>query len=249
MSKTLDGLSDEKREIEDKRKEMFTRNKEARIYDLQYSRYRKNVEVIFTLKNFKTDKSDLVLDAGAGTGRFTIEFAKRGAEVVAVDYSLGSLKINKARCNCHVILADLCYLPFRPSVFDKTASIGVFQHLPTWKGRFEGLKEIVRVSKKRTRFLVSVYNYRFKTGGLDKQGFHGQGSIYYYRFFFTEFKHMLIQVFPKILDLRGMLILSFLMDRFYKKRLEKLVLIFEGLIEKTFLSLLLGSRLVAMCET
>ena len=249
MSKTLDDLSDEKRAAEDKRKEMSIRNKEAQIYDLQYSRYRKNVEIEVTLANFEIEKSDLVLDAGAGTGRFTVEFAKKGAEIVAIDYSLESLKINRARSNCHVIVADICYLPFRSSVFDKTASIGVFQHIPTWKSRFDGLEEILRVSKKGGEFLVSVYNHNLRTGGLDKQGYHSRGSIYYYCFHFTEFKNMLVQVFPKILDLRGILIFSFLMDGFYKKGLERLVLIFEYLIEKTFLSLLLGSRLVAMCET
>jgi len=248
-SKILERRVNRREEIEAQMKEVVARDREAHIYDLQYNQYRKSIEIPFTLRDFEVEKSNLVLDAGAGTGRFTTEFVKRGAEVVAVDYSLESIKINKLRCNSNVICADICYLPFKSSVFDKVASIGVFQHVPTWQSRFAGLEEILRVSKKRAKFLVSVYNYRLKIGGTDRQGYHSQGLIQYYRFFFSQFKSMLCQVFPRILELRGTLALTYVMERLYSRRSKKLVTIFEYLIEKTFLSFIISDRLVAICET
>src|SRR6266540_4073174 len=40
---------------------------------------------------------DRVLDVGAGPGRFTIELARRGADVVVADISPGQLELNKER--------------------------------------------------------------------------------------------------------------------------------------------------------
>ena len=42
-------------------------------------------------------EGDRVLDAGAGPGRFTLELARLGADVVAADLSPGQLELNRAR--------------------------------------------------------------------------------------------------------------------------------------------------------
>jgi ubiquinone/menaquinone biosynthesis C-methylase UbiE len=145
------------------------------------------------------------LEAGSGTGRFTVEFAKRGTEVVALDYSLDSLKINKSRCKCHVVCADLSFLPFKDSVFDKVACIEVFQHVPP-RSRIAGLKEIRRVVKEGAEGLITVYNNRlWDKIRNEKEGFH-KGLIYYYRFDISELKQMLLLVFSKIVDIRCLIL-------------------------------------------
>jgi SAM-dependent methyltransferase len=61
-----------------------------------------------------------VLDAGCGTGLSTIALKWPGRIVVAVDYSLESLKVlrEKNLPNVFIIQADLAALPFEDGVFD-----------------------------------------------------------------------------------------------------------------------------------
>lgn len=244
-------------EIKDKRKEIAIRNKEATIYDLQYTELRNLIEISSTLKNFKIKKMDLILEVGAGTGRFTRQFMKHGGKVVAVDFSINSLKINRFRCNSDIVLADICYLPFKSSVFDKVAGIGVFHHIPSSKSRFLSLKEVKRVLKAKGQFLMTTYNKRVSIRHWkEKQGYHSYGMIYYYLFNFLELKNLLNSIFSRIVDNHGIIFSIYDIDvisRIAIKlmrtfRLTKIALTFESLIEKTMISLLFGDRLVTICE-
>jgi len=241
------------REFEKKRKEIHCRDEEADIYEFQFSSYRKSKEAPFIFRNFEINNRDLILEVSSGTGRFTVEFAKKDAEVVALDYSVNSLKINKSRCKCHVVLADLCLLPFKNSVFDKATGISVFQHVPTMKSRIVGLKEIRRVSKKDAKVLIMVYNNRLwdKIKG-NKQGFH-KGLIYYYRFDISEFKQILLSVFSKIIDIHSLIleeipILSFGLRFLYRIGLAKAVFSLEVFIGKMPLFRLLGGHILSICK-
>lgn len=242
-------------ETRDKKSGIAVWNEGADNYDYQYSCCRNIVDRVSVLKNFRIDCSDLILEVGAGTGRFTIELAKKVAEVVAVDYSIDSLKINKSRCNCHVVLADLCFLPFRSSVFDNATSIGVFQFIPTWRSRITGLREIRRVLKKNAHFLIAVYNYSLvyanpllkKFKKHRKQGYR-DGTLYYYRFNLSEFRSMLASTFSKIVEIRGILVLTLLQEFLYRIGTKKIALSLEPFFEKTFLSCMLGSHLLSLCQ-
>ncbi|MEZ9417734.1 class I SAM-dependent methyltransferase, partial [Vibrio sp. 10N.286.49.E1] len=62
-----------------------------------------------------------VLDLGCGTGYFSEQMMKRGAEVVCADLSIGMLKKAKQRCGKSVSLyqqADAEQLPFQDGCFD-----------------------------------------------------------------------------------------------------------------------------------
>jgi len=243
-------------EYEYKRKERRCRNKEADIYDSQFTSYRNYTEVASIFRNFKINSSDLILEVGSGTGRFTVEIAKRGAEVVALDYSIDSLKINKSRCICHVIVADLCFLPFKDSVFDKAAGIAVFQHIPTMRSRIAGLEEIRRVSKEGTKFLITVYNNRLwdRIREQGKQGFHkGKDLIYYYRFDISELKQMLLSVFSEIVEIRGIIlaetpILGSALSFLYRIGLAKTAFSLEILVGKMPLFRLLDGHVLSICK-
>ncbi len=241
-----------RRQIKDKKDEMAIRDDLATKYDSDYSYYRNTVEYMSILKNFKIDCSDFILEVGAGTGRITSELTRRGAEVVAIDYSKNSLRINRSRCNCQAILADLCFLPFRSVVFDKATAVNCFQHVPTWKSRLKGLREIWRVLKKDSLFLIEVYNYPIlrKFQKRHKQAYRrGKvGLLYYYSFNRSEFKLMLLSVFEKILDFRGILVFIFLQELLHKIGLKKTALLLENFLEKTILSYLLGYFLLAVCQ-
>lgn len=74
------------------------------------------------LDKLPTDLSGLkVLDLGCGTGYFSEQIAKRGAEVVCADLSIGMLKAAEQRCGSSVALyqqADAEQLPFEDGCFD-----------------------------------------------------------------------------------------------------------------------------------
>lgn len=244
------------REFEYKRKEIHCRDEEADIYDFKLSSYRISTEIALIFRNFEINHRDLMLEVGSGTGRLTVEFTKKGPEVVALDYSLNSLQINKSRCKCHVVLADLCFLPFKDSVFDKVASISVFQHIPTIRSRIAALKEIRRVSKKEAKFLITVYNNRlWDKIRHDKQGFHkGKGLIYYYRFDISELKQMLLSVFSKIVDTHSLIlektpVLSSPLRFLCRIGLAKIAFSFEVLIGKLPLFRLLGDHILSICKS
>ena len=69
--------------------------------DVDYVRLADYVEDIF--KKF-SKKPHLVLDLACGTGSFSLEFAKRGYDMTAVDISPDMLSIAKEKCSKHDIL-------------------------------------------------------------------------------------------------------------------------------------------------
>jgi ubiquinone/menaquinone biosynthesis C-methylase UbiE len=195
------------REFYHKKREIHCRDEEANAYDHQFSSLRNAREIAFILRNFKIKHSDLILEVGSGTGRHTVEFTKKAPKVVALDYSIESLKISKSQSKCQVVLADLCFLPFKASVFDKTAGISIFQHIPTMRSRIAGLKEIQRVTKEGGAFLIMVYNNRLweRVKGRPKCGYH-RGLIYYHRFEILELKQILLSVFSKIVGINYLIL-------------------------------------------
>ncbi|HEU4522653.1 MAG TPA: methyltransferase domain-containing protein [Thermoanaerobaculia bacterium] len=75
----------------------------------------------------------LVLDAGAGAGRFAERVASKGGQVVGVDLSVAidAAWDNIGRHdNVHLVQADIFAMPFRPGTFDLAYSIGVLHHTP-----------------------------------------------------------------------------------------------------------------------
>jgi SAM-dependent methyltransferase len=107
---------------------------------------------------------DLVLDVGAGPGRFTIELARIGARVVVADLSPAQLQLNRekvveAGLDASVIdrvLADITNLSeFHDGQFDAVVCYGgplsyVLDHAD------RGVSELVRVVRPRGHVLVSV---------------------------------------------------------------------------------------------
>jgi SAM-dependent methyltransferase len=79
----------------------------------------------------KSFRDRLILDVGAGSGRHSLEAARLGARVVAVDIGRS---IDVARRNLPTdaltVQADAEKLPFAPGTFDFVMSLGVLHHLP-----------------------------------------------------------------------------------------------------------------------
>lgn len=103
----------------------------------------------------------LVLDAGAGYGRFATTAARYGAEVVALDSSGDA--VASAAHNCadqhrvHVIQGDLLRPPLREERFDLVMAFGVLHHLDDPQAAFTALGELLRSGG---RLAMQVYGLR-----------------------------------------------------------------------------------------
>lgn len=126
------------------------------------------LEFIITMHFLKKylPKKGLVLDAGGGPGRYTIELAKRGYNVILMDLVLDMLKIarhqikrakvqNKVKQIVQGSVDDLSM--FKDEMFDAVLCLGApLCHLLDEKRRERAAKELVRVAKRKAPIFVSV---------------------------------------------------------------------------------------------
>lgn len=113
---------------------------------------------LFTYNQIK--KSDIILDAGCGNGRYTFQAAKTGATVFGVDIGYGIKSAYKHMAhleNVHIIQADLFNLPFKESMFDKIFSNGVLMHTGD---AYRAFKHIAGKVKINGEFVAHLYHVR-----------------------------------------------------------------------------------------
>ena len=119
--------------------------------DLDYSKWADFIEEIIS-QEFKSGKPDLVLDLACGTGRMTIELAKRGYDMTGVDYSpemLNEARIQADKCGFDGkilwLCQDMCEFELYGTVDVAVCCLDSINHLTDNK------------SLKKTLFLVHNY--------------------------------------------------------------------------------------------
>jgi len=108
-------------------------------------------------------KTQWVLDAGCGAGRFAEVALNAGAKVIALDYSsaVDACYANlKHYPNLHVVQGDIYALPFALGRFPFVYSLGVLQHTPDVGKAFAALPPMV---EEGGRLCVDIYWKRFRT--------------------------------------------------------------------------------------
>lgn len=111
-------------------------------------------------------KHGLILDAGGGPGRYTIELAKKGYEVVLLDYTPENLELAKSKIKYFFVtkkvkeivegsIVDLSRYP--DNSFDAVLCLGgPLSHVEGEANRAKAVKELLRVTKKDSPVFISV---------------------------------------------------------------------------------------------
>ncbi|MGC8668947.1 MAG: methyltransferase domain-containing protein [Chthonomonadales bacterium] len=185
-----------------KRSEMLARDAQVQQYDRMWHLALFGLaEIPATLLHLSLEPHHTLLEAGCGTGRMTPHFAARCRHLVAVDFSLKSLKVCAAKLrarrlnNVDLVQADLCSLPFASETFHRVASCQVIEHVPTPSARAAAVAEMHRVLRTEGVAAVSAYRYAFPMNLLaPKQGEH-EGGIPFIRFTREEILDLLSSSF------------------------------------------------------
>lgn len=107
--------------------------------------------------------AERVLDAGCGTGRFTITLARQGAHMVALDASQEMLlevrrKAEEAGVAHRIefVCGDVENLDYEAGTFDGVLSIAVLRHFPS---PAKGIAELARVLRPEGTLVVDYLNW------------------------------------------------------------------------------------------
>ena len=110
------------------------------------------------LEMLQPSAGDRILDAGCGTGIFTMDLLQSGAEVTGLDLSLPMLKRAGEKFQDHRFrpaLADIRRLPFRDGVFDKIVSVTALEFI---KDAHTGVDELFRVTRSGGTIVAATLN-------------------------------------------------------------------------------------------
>jgi len=113
-------------------------------------------EVILDLLN--PSKGERILDAGCGSGIFTMDVLDLGASVVGLDISLPMLKglgEKTGKYPLHRVMGDMTNLPFEDKTFDRTVSVTALEFIEDGSG---SIKEMFRVTKQGGCIVIATLN-------------------------------------------------------------------------------------------
>jgi ubiquinone/menaquinone biosynthesis C-methylase UbiE len=122
-----------------------------------------------------------VLEVGCGNGAVAAELAARHP-LVAVDVTLGSVQVTRARAGCPVAIAGLPALPFADAAFDTVVCAHTLEHIPDLYGAAAELRRVARrvivvvPCQRYYRYTVDYHLHFFPSAGPLVQLFGGTVS-------------------------------------------------------------------------
>ena len=118
----------------------------------------KRYEAELILDFLKPKPGEVILDAGCGTGVFTLDILSIGSQVIGLDISLPMLIHAGKKLKgfpFERVLADMSNLPFPESSFDKVVSVTAVEFIKDAKG---AVKELFRVTKRGGCIVLATLN-------------------------------------------------------------------------------------------
>jgi ubiquinone/menaquinone biosynthesis C-methylase UbiE len=117
---------------------------------------RYETELVLNLLSPK--QGEIILDAGCGTGIFTLDILSSGSKVIGLDLSLPMLRRAEKKLKGYpfqIVLAGMLNLPFPESFFDKVVSVTALEFVEEGKA---AVGELFRVTKRGGRIVVATLN-------------------------------------------------------------------------------------------
>ncbi|MFA6027475.1 MAG: class I SAM-dependent methyltransferase [Patescibacteria group bacterium] len=100
-----------------------------------------------------------VLDIGCGNGRLTESFKQKKIFYNGIDSSTNLIMMAQRKYPKHLFqTGDMLAIPFVKEEFNVAMAIAVFHHIPSLKLRREALREVSRVLKPKSYFLMTNWN-------------------------------------------------------------------------------------------
>lgn len=118
----------------------------------------KQYEAELILDLLEPKQGEVILDAGCGTGIFTLDILSKGSTVIGLDISLPMLIHAREKLKGYpfqIVLADILTLPFREAYFDKVVSVTAVEFIKDAKG---AVKELFRVTKRGGHIVLATLN-------------------------------------------------------------------------------------------
>ena len=118
----------------------------------------KKYETELIAELLKPGVGEKILDAGCGTGVFTVDLVTSGARVVGLDLSRPMIEralAKMGRVSFQAIVADMERLPFHDRSFDKVMSITALEFIEHGEG---AVRELFRVTRKGGSVVVATLN-------------------------------------------------------------------------------------------
>jgi SAM-dependent methyltransferase len=150
-----------------------------------------------------------LLDAGCGSGKYSIPLRMRGFDVIGVDVSSGALEMAAKGSVCReldikFIVADICHLPFPARSFDVIWCYGVLQHLMSDE-RELAINEFRRLLRSDGILFIEVFgeeDMRFGGNEVEHNTFKRKNGIIYHYFDKNELNGLLSGFSCRIVESR-----------------------------------------------
>jgi ubiquinone/menaquinone biosynthesis C-methylase UbiE len=118
----------------------------------------KKYEAQLMLDLLKPKQGEIILDAGCGTGVFTLDILSMGSRVVGLDIAFPMLIQAGKKLKGYpfrMVLGDMLNLPFPGSSFDKVVSVTALEFVEDAKG---AIGELFRITKRGGCIVVATLN-------------------------------------------------------------------------------------------
>ncbi|MGD9067346.1 MAG: class I SAM-dependent methyltransferase, partial [Desulfobacterales bacterium] len=119
-----------------------------------------------------------ILDAGCGTGVFTLNILASGPRVTGVDISIPMLKRAEHKTEGYpfrVVAGDMLFLPFADDCFDKVVSMTALEFIADGRA---AVADLFRVTRKQGNIVVTTLNSLSPWAARRKQAADKEHSLF-----------------------------------------------------------------------
>ncbi|MGM0688740.1 MAG: class I SAM-dependent methyltransferase [Bacillota bacterium] len=164
---------------------IFDRDK-AEKYDSWYATkmgsFVDEVETKTAFDLYRPQPGEITLDAGCGTGNFSIKLAKYGCRITGIDISEDMLEIARRKAEAKrlqiaFLKQDVTDIGFEDNGFDGVVSMAAVEFIPNFRRAFKEIKRVVRPGGK---ILIGTITRDSTWGKLYQEQAKDENSVFHH---------------------------------------------------------------------